>query len=128
MYKISLRQSSKIKKILPVIALHLAIGVLICVLISTGFPCPFKYIFGIPCPACGSLHALHAIIHGDFYGYIQHNYLAIPMIMAFWFGIHKKALFGNKIFINIFIYTVCFLVVIRYFLLIFYEYVVLLEA
>ena len=122
MCKISLRQYLKTKSILPIIVLHSAIVILICVFILIGFPCPFKFIFGIPCPACGTLHALHAIICRNLYEYMRHNYLAIPMVMAFWFGIHKKTLFKNNVFIDIFIYVVCTLVVIKYFLKLFVDF------
>ena len=28
-------------------------------------PCLFKTIFGLPCPGCGSLRALHQLLHGN---------------------------------------------------------------
>ena len=122
MCKISFQQYLKTKNILSIIVFHLAIMALICVLIFISFPCPFKFIFGIPCPACGTLHALHAIICGNLYEYMRHNYLAIPMVMAFWFGMHKKILFKNSVFIDVFIYVVCTLVVIKYFLKLFVDF------
>ena len=28
-------------------------------------PCLFKTIFGLPCPGCGSLRAMHQLLHGN---------------------------------------------------------------
>ncbi len=30
-----------------------------------GWPCPFKAIFGIPCPGCGLSTSIAALLHGD---------------------------------------------------------------
>lgn len=122
MYKVDLKRLYKNKKVSRLIALHIVVFVLIGALIFIKSPCPFKSIFGIPCPACGTLHALSSIIHGDLYGYIHHNYLALPMILAFWFGIHNKSMFNNSRCVDFFIYFVCGLVVIRYFLKIFVDF------
>ncbi len=105
---------SKNKRILLLIIFHLAIVILIFFLIFIKFPCPFKFVFGIPCPACGTLHALRSIIKLDFAGYLENNYLAVPLVLAFWLGMHKKSIFKGSKIIDLFIYIICFLDIIRY--------------
>ena len=56
----------KRKETLHILALHLSVISLVCLLIFIEFPCPFKFVFRIPCPACGTLHALRSIIKLDF--------------------------------------------------------------
>lgn len=110
------------KETLHILALHLSVICLTCLLIFIEFPCPFKFVFRIPCPACGTLHALRAIIKLDFEGYVRHNYLAIPMVMAVWLGIHKRKLLCNSKIIDFFIYIVCILDIIRYFSKLFVDF------
>lgn len=122
MRKIYFKRYLKDKKFLSLILVHILIIALACILILIRFPCPFKFIFGIPCPACGTMHALLAIIKLDFDEYVKQNYLAIFLILAFWLGMHKKTLFKNSRFIDYFIYVVCFLDIIRYFSKIFVDF------
>ena len=106
------------KKVFPLVLLHIAMLCIIGVLVFMKFPCPFKSLFGIPCPACGTLHALEALLRFDFDDYIKFNYLAAPMVFAVWVGIHKSSLFKNSGIVDFLIYAVCVLTVIRYILII----------
>lgn len=36
-------------------------------------PCLFTAIFGVRCPGCGSLRALHALVHGDLKAALEFN-------------------------------------------------------
>ena len=49
------------------------------------FPgCPFRFLTGFTCPGCGTTHALHQILHGDFYAAFTLNpllLLAIPLLL-----------------------------------------------
>ena len=42
-------------------------------------PCLFTAIFGVLCPGCGSLRALHALAHGDLKAALAFN---TPMVIA----------------------------------------------
>ncbi len=97
------------------IFIHIFLFCLIALLIYVKFPCPFKILFGIPCPACGTLHALDAIIKFNLYEYIRYNYLAVPMVSVVWLNIHKSLLLKNDKIIDIMTYSVCVLMIIRYF-------------
>jgi len=50
-------------------------------------PCPFKTLTGFYCPGCGSLRALHQLLHGNFLSAFRLNplmVLALPiMVYAF---------------------------------------------
>lgn len=46
-------------------------------------PCPFHFLTGLYCPGCGSLRAMHAILHGDVLTALRFNPLlliAIPLV------------------------------------------------
>jgi hypothetical protein len=48
-------------------------------------PCLFTAIFGVQCPGCGSLRALHALAHGDLKAALEFNALlvyALPLAGA----------------------------------------------
>lgn len=122
MCKLVFKDSSHRRKVLSLAVIHLMVAILIFFLMIIKFPCPFKLVFGIPCPACGTLHALRAIVHLDFNEYIKNNCLAIPLVLAFFLGIHKKTLFKDSKWIDIFIYIVCFLDTVRYFCKIFIDF------
>src|SRR5215472_1689041 len=50
--------------------------------------CLFAAIFGRPCPACGTLHALSALLHGDLYLALSFNrnvVLLAPLLVWIWF-------------------------------------------
>jgi cytochrome bd-type quinol oxidase subunit 2 len=42
-------------------------------------PCPFKTLTGFYCPGCGSLRAVHQILHGHFFAALRLN----PMMVVF---------------------------------------------
>ena len=42
-------------------------------------PCPFLYLTGCYCPGCGTLRAVHRLLHGDLPGAIGYN----PLTIAF---------------------------------------------
>jgi len=46
-------------------------------------PCPFHYLTGMHCPGCGSLRAVHKILHGDLAGALAMNpllVLSLPLL------------------------------------------------
>lgn len=93
---------------------HTMIAVIIALLIFFAFPCPFKFIFKIPCPACGVLHALKSLIYLNFKSYITYNFMAVPMVMAVFVGIHKKSIFKSCKYVDVFILIICFMTLVRY--------------
>jgi len=50
--------------------------------------CPTKYLTGWDCPGCGGLRSVHALMHGDVVGALDHNALVvlllIPVAVALW--------------------------------------------
>lgn len=45
------------------------------------FPkCPVHFIFGIPCPGCGSQRAIHSLLHLDFRMAMRYNAFAVFLI------------------------------------------------
>ena len=71
------------------------------------FPlCPTQAIFGVDCPACGGLRAVHALAHGDVAAAVDHNIvvvIAIPIAVVMWVrwllrsirGTHPAVTFGE---------------------------------
>ena len=49
----------------------------------TEFPCPFRYVTGIPCPACGAAHALNDLLSGNVSMSFRRNPLAVPLALLF---------------------------------------------
>ena len=46
-------------------------------------PCPFHFVTGYYCPGCGSLRAIHSLLHGDLAGALSQNplmVLSIPIV------------------------------------------------
>lgn len=41
------------------------------------YPCPFKFLFGVPCPTCGSTRSLAALAALDFAGSLRFNPLVL---------------------------------------------------
>lgn len=93
---------------------HILIFSVISILIIIKFPCPFKAIFKIPCPACGSLHAFNCLIHLKFRESLNYNPFAVPLALAIWAGIHKDSILKKSKWVDIFIVTVSILAAIYY--------------
>ena len=112
----------KCRDVLRLVLIHVILIGLICVLIFLAFPCPFRWIFRYPCPACGIVHALRSLLMLNLEEYMSYNYLALPMVSAVWLGIHKK-LFGRYgRVIDMYVYSVCAIVTIKYFLKIYVDF------
>jgi hypothetical protein len=50
--------------------------------------CLFRLALGTPCPACGTFHALSALLHGDFYLALSFNRNVVvlaPLLVWIWF-------------------------------------------
>src|ERR1700722_4899252 len=43
-------------------------------------PCPFHYLTGFYCPGCGSLRAIHQLLHGNIISAIHFNILMILLL------------------------------------------------
>ena len=50
-------------------------------------PCPLHYFTGLYCPGCGSLRALHALLHGDLRQAIAMNALTVILLPFIGFGL-----------------------------------------
>jgi len=56
-------------------------------------PCPLHYLTGLYCPGCGSLRALHALLHGDLRRAWAMNPLAIVVLPYLVYGLSSQILF-----------------------------------
>lgn len=70
---------------------------LVCVLAAalaffwlTGIGCPFRALFHIPCPACGTTRALLCLLRGDVAHSLYYHPLAVPLVAAVLAGIHRE--------------------------------------
>jgi hypothetical protein len=43
-------------------------------------PCPIHWLTGLYCPGCGSLRALHLLLHGNFMGALRMNALLVTSL------------------------------------------------
>lgn len=78
----------------PLVALALLLGAAACVLLyyhinpaRVGWMprCPFRWLTGWQCPACGNQRALHALLHGrlaDAWGFNPFFLLSLPYLTA----------------------------------------------
>ena len=55
-------------------------------------PCPVRYLTGLYCPGCGSLRAIHALLHGDLGRAWAMNPLMIVMLPFIIYGLVSAAL------------------------------------
>ncbi len=72
-------------------------------------PCPLHYITGLHCPGCGSLRAVHRILHGDLYGAFTMNPLLILSLPIFPIAIIRRSwLYARWLPVTIFIVILLF--------------------
>lgn len=55
-------------------------------------PCPVRYLTGLYCPGCGSLRAMHALLHGDIGRAWAMNPLMIVTLPFLTYGLVSEAL------------------------------------
>lgn len=55
-------------------------------------PCPVRYLTGLYCPGCGSLRALHALLHGDLRRAWAMNPLMVVMLPFVTYGLVSEGL------------------------------------
>jgi hypothetical protein len=55
-------------------------------------PCPVRYLTGLYCPGCGSLRAMHALLHGELRRAWAMNPLMIIMLPFVTYGLVSAAL------------------------------------
>lgn len=61
--------------------------------------CPFLALTGQWCPGCGTLRAVHALVHGDLLGAIDLNVLTVallPMLLVGWVVWLRRGLAGRR--------------------------------
>jgi hypothetical protein len=58
-------------------------------------PCPVRYLSGWYCPGCGSLRAIHQLLHGNLRAALALNPLAVTMLPFLIYGLASYGL--NKI-------------------------------
>ncbi|MBR0423545.1 MAG: DUF2752 domain-containing protein [Clostridia bacterium] len=99
-----------------IILMHIGIIIVIGLLIFLKFPCPFKCFVGYPCPACGTLHALNALLNLDFKSYCEYNWMAIPLVTGVWMGIHKNCIFNKSRIVDFLLITIPTMLIFKYIL------------
>ena len=57
-------------------------------------PCPVHYLTGWYCPGCGSLRALHALLHGNLHNAWAMNPLTILLLPFIVYGLVSETLVG----------------------------------
>ena len=50
-------------------------------------PCPLHYFTGLYCPGCGSLRAMHALLHGEFRQALGMNLLTVILLPFIGYGL-----------------------------------------
>ena len=98
------------------IILLIVIGVILLLMFTGIYKCPFEYFLGIPCPTCGISRAIISLIHLDFYKSFYY-YALWPLIVLFlififliWIG---KIKVSNKTF-NIICIVLGIIIIIYY--------------
>ena len=56
-------------------------------------PCPVRYLTGWYCPGCGSLRAIHQLLHGDLWAAWALNPLTVILLPFLAYGLISAALF-----------------------------------
>lgn len=56
-------------------------------------PCPLHYFTGLYCPGCGSLRAMHQLLHGNLRGAWALNPMAVLLLPFVAYGLTSEALF-----------------------------------
>jgi len=69
---------------------------------TTGWipPCPFHALTGLECPGCGSLRALHSLLHLNSMQALAYNPLTcvcLPFIAAWWLWHAGRAITGRAV-------------------------------
>ncbi len=61
-------------------------------------PCPVRYLTGLYCPGCGSLRALHALLHGELGRAFAMNPLMIVTLpfVTYWFSLGSASRTARK--------------------------------
>ena len=62
--------------------------------------CPFHAMTGLHCPGCGTLRALHALVHGDLRAALGHNLLtmlSLPFLAYDFLSRARQALWGRPL-------------------------------
>jgi len=54
-------------------------------------PCPFHYLTGLYCPGCGSLRAIHHLLHGNLQAAWAMNPLAVLLLPFVGYGLAAEA-------------------------------------
>lgn len=54
-------------------------------------PCPFHYLTGLYCPGCGSLRAIHQLLHGNLQAAWAMNPLAVLLLPFVGYGLAAEA-------------------------------------
>jgi hypothetical protein len=74
--------------------------------------CIFKWVTGIPCPSCGTIHSIVAILHGDPEKALKENplgFAGILMVAIIPFWILADMVFGMESFYRAYLRTNIFL-------------------
>jgi hypothetical protein len=56
-------------------------------------PCPARYLTGWYCPGCGSLRAIHQLLHGNLYAAWAMNPMTVVLLPFLIYGLASHALF-----------------------------------
>ena len=59
-------------------------------------PCPLRYLTGLYCPGCGSLRAIHHLLHGNLRQAWAMNPLTVLLLPFIAYGLASEALFALR--------------------------------